>query len=399
MKRFPDIRRGPVLLLAILVWVSGLDARERAVEIRSRCYDCHLNPSPPQGTDRGPLIDESVFKASVHGSQRCENCHRSVISLPHEKDLPPVSCTDCHRVDNTVGAPKLRSYREYEQSVHGRLVAEGDPRAPRCQNCHGDHDILKPAESASHVNKLHIASTCGQCHFEVEKAYEASIHGKTLIEGNLAAPVCTDCHGEHDILRPGEEGSSVSRDQVVNTCAVCHEDIVKMKMFGLTTATVESYRESYHGVAYKFGSDATATCIECHGHHKILAPENPASPVNEANIPKTCGQKNCHKGAGPGFAKGKVHVSFEKTPEKYAREGRDRTFAKVFHIVELAFISLTTSVIFGMILYMALDLYDKWVRRKRRWILFLSVTTAPLALTFWIVWKVVLSFIGKLHGG
>ena len=320
-----------------------------------------------------------------------------MIEIPHDKDLPPVSCTDCHRVDNTAGAPQLKSYREFEESVHGRLIAEGDDRAPRCQNCHGDHDVLKPLELSSHVNKLHIASTCGQCHADIEAEFERSVHGRSIVKGNLASPVCTDCHGEHFILRHEESGSAVSRDQVVNTCASCHGDIARMELFDVPTLAVESYRDSYHGVAYKFGSEATATCIECHGHHSILEQEHPESPVHKNNIPATCGQSGCHQGAGEGFALGKVHVSFAEGIEHFADEGRDRTFAKVFHITELVFISLTTSVIFGMILFMALDLYDKWVRRKGKLLRYILVATGPLVLTFWVVWKVTLSFIGKLH--
>jgi len=386
-----------ISLLSASVVEAQLDTELEPVQIRSRCFDCHLNPDPQRGTERGPLVDESVFRKSVHGEVRCEGCHRSVVALPHEKELPPVDCTDCHRVDNAAGAPELKSYREFEESVHGRLIAEGDPRAPRCQNCHGGHDVLKPAESSSHVNKLHIASTCGHCHADIEADFARSIHGRSSAEGNLASPVCTDCHGEHSIVRPGESASAVSRGHVVGTCASCHDDIARMELFDVPTLAVESYRESYHGVAYGFGSDATATCIQCHGHHGILEQDHPESPVNVANIPATCGQVGCHEGAGEGFARGRVHVSFNGGMEHFADEGRDRTFAKVFHVTELAFISLTTVVIFGMILFMALDLYDKWVRRKKKWLRYLLVAVPPLILTFWIVWKVAVSFVGKLH--
>ncbi len=367
------------------------------MEVKSRCFDCHLNPSPPEGTERGPLVDREIYRASEHGDQRCESCHRTVVEIPHEKNLSPVECSDCHRVDNQVGAPQLKTYREYERSVHGKLVAEGSDRAPRCQNCHGDHDILRPADNSSHVNKLHIAGTCGECHAEAAEAYNSSVHGKSLIAGNLEAPVCTDCHGEHLILGADDPGSNVARDQVVEVCSVCHEDITKMKRFGLQSNSVASYRESYHGVAYKFGSKATATCTVCHGHHDILGREDPTSRIHPTNVPGTCGQSGCHEGAGPGFAEGRVHARFQETEEFFQHEGRDRSFARFFHIVELAFIGLTTSVIFFMILYMALDLYDKWVRHGRRWFRYIMVVTVPLCITFWLAWKATLVFISKLH--
>jgi len=156
-------------------------------------------------------------------------------------------------------------------------------------------------------------------------------------------------------------------------------------------------KESYHGVAYKFGSAATATCVECHGHHDIRGSDDPQSRIYPANIPKTCGQAGCHQGAGPGFSHGRVHVRFHETGEKFPFEGRDRTFAKIFRVVELAFIGLTTSVIFCMILYMIMDLFDKWVRHGGRWFRFLSTVTLPLILTFWIVWKAARVFVEKFH--
>lgn len=386
-----------VIVAVVAPW-GNAGAQQAPVEIKSRCYDCHLNPDPQEGTRQGPRVDGDLFRKTVHGGQRCESCHTSITEIPHDKDLPPVDCRGCHRADNTAGAPQLKSYREYDESVHGRLVAADDPRAPRCQNCHGDHDILKPAESASHVNKFQIANTCGHCHEKIADTYRASSHGyASIVEGNVHAPVCTDCHGEHSIMRHGEEASTVSRGHVVSTCASCHGEITEMGVFGEQGGMVDSYRESYHGVAYKFGSAATATCVECHGHHDIRGRNDPKSRIYPENVPATCGQAGCHEGAGPGFAAGRVHVSFHGPEERYESEGRDRSFAKVFKVTELAFIGLTTSVIFLMILYMALDLFDKWVREEKKRARYFLVVTIPLVITFWLVWKATLVFIEKFH--
>lgn len=389
----------PVLgaLVAVAIVAAAAFAQQDGIEIRSRCFECHMNPHPPEGARTGPRVDLDGFRASVHGKERCESCHRTVISIPHDKNLPPVECRSCHRVDNQAGAPQLKSYREFENSVHGRLGAAGDPRAPRCQNCHGDHDVLPPAETASHVNKLHIAETCGACHEEIERVYEASAHGRAVVEGDLNAAVCTDCHGEHTIMRHGDAGASVSRSEVVNTCSACHADIERMGMFADRVMNVEQYKSSYHGVAYKLGSEATATCVECHRHHDIRARDDERSSIHPVNLPKTCGPAGCHEGAGPGFARGRVHVDFHRRTEEFEHEGRDRTFARVFHFVELAFIGLTTTVIFFMIIYMAFDLFDKWVRHDGRWVRFVSVTTVPMIITFWLTWKAVNVFLSKLH--
>jgi hypothetical protein len=391
----------PVAALFLAVGFSFGEAlaegEPEPIEIRSRCFDCHLNPNPPEGTRAGKRIDLTLFRESVHGTHRCESCHRTVIEIPHAKDLPPVECRDCHRIGNTAGAPQLPSYKEFEESAHGRHLAAGDQRAPRCQNCHGDHGILAPSNPLSRVNKHHIAETCGRCHEKEALAYGASSHGRARAEGSVDAPVCTDCHGEHLILAPTEGGSTVSREQVVETCASCHDDITKMGVFGDRMMTVEAYRESYHGVAYKLGSQTTATCVECHGYHDVRGKDDPLSTIHPANVPATCGREGCHVGAGPGFAKGRVHVSFHHPEAALAFEGRDRTFAKVFRVVELLFIGLTTSVIFSMIQYMALDLFDKWVRKKRKWLRYIAVATIPLVVTYWLAWKAAIVFFEKLR--
>jgi hypothetical protein len=384
--------------LAQLLPRSAARAQPEPIQIRPRCYDCHLNPNPPAGTERGPYVDFSRFKRSTHGGHRCESCHRAVVDLPHARDLPPVECRDCHRLDNTAGAPELPSYREYERSVHGRLAVAGDPKAPRCQDCHGDHDILRPTDPESHVNRFVLAETCGKCHRESAARYRMSSHAKAIEKGYPEAPVCSDCHGEHLILAPEESESSISRAQIVTTCATCHEDITRMKLFGIDPTMVEAYRESYHGVASKFGSAATATCVDCHGHHDVLGPEDPKSTVHPANVPATCGRAGCHEGAGPGFARGRVHVSVHATTHTTDfPEGRDRTFAKVIRIVELAFIALTTSVLFSMILYMAFDLFYRWVRLRGKWARYVAVVTVPLGVTFWAVIRVAQVFVEKLR--
>jgi hypothetical protein len=394
------VGRFPALIVAALsiCAVGNVLAQPAPTEVRSRCYDCHLNPNPPEGTQLGPHVDLSTYQGSEHGQARCESCHRDVVDIPHEAHLAPVDCTECHRSGTPSGAPQLRSYREFEESVHGLLVAAGDPRAPRCQTCHGDHDVLRGGDEASHVHKFHLAETCGNCHVEIAALYRDSSHGQGLARGNLMAPVCTDCHGEHFIHRPDEPVSTVAKGHVVETCSQCHQDIQRMQTAGIPTSVVETYEDSYHGVAAKFGSTQTATCIDCHGHHRVRGPSDPLSRVHETNLPTTCGQTNCHPGAGPGFAKGKVHADFHHAQtEPEFIEGRDRSAAKVFKVVELAFIALTTSVIFGMILYMALDLYHRWVREAGKRVRYVAVTAVPLLTTFWVVWRVVLVFIDKLR--
>src|SRR5208337_5093723 len=49
-----------------------------------------------------------------------------------------------------------------------------------------------------------------------------------------------------------------------------------------------------HGTLLKNGLTVTATCTSCHTAHHILPRTDPASSVNAANVPGTCG--SCHHG-------------------------------------------------------------------------------------------------------
>jgi hypothetical protein len=46
-----------------------------------------------------------------------------------------------------------------------------------------------------------VPDTCGMCHGDVVEQYRASVHGQALGRGISEAPLCTDCHGEHKIIK------------------------------------------------------------------------------------------------------------------------------------------------------------------------------------------------------
>jgi cytochrome b subunit of formate dehydrogenase len=143
------------------------------------------------------------------------------------------------------------------------------------------------------------------CHNEIAGHYKTSVHGRAVARGVEDAPVCTDCHGEHSILPPRNEQSTVSGRNVRETCARCHADVRLARRFGLPPDRITSFDSSFHGLAAKSGSQTVANCSSCHGVHNILPSTDPKSMTNPGNLPPTCGK--CHPGAGSRFALGKVH--------------------------------------------------------------------------------------------
>ena len=133
------------------------------------------------------------------------------------------------------------------------------------------------------------------------------MHGQALARGITQAPLCTDCHGEHKILKHTNADSPVNDAHIRDTCGSCHGDVRLTRKFGMPSDRLVSFDSSFHGLAAKSGSQTVANCASCHGVHNILPSADAKSMVNAKNLPKTCGQ--CHPGAGTRFAISQVHVA------------------------------------------------------------------------------------------
>lgn len=299
------------------------------------CQSCHGNPhevaaaaqTAPTKCAQCHADEVKEFRTSIHGqaaaagdpdAPNCASCHGSVHQIqvlsdaasPVAKKNLPDTCASCHSNQQFLSRHKIpfaHPVELYRQSVHGRAVADADGAAATCSDCHGSHGILPPQDARSKINHWNIAATCGQCHAEIAKTYLASVHGQAMKAGVAAAPVCSDCHGEHLILAPKEAGSLVNAGRVsMVTCGRCHSDERLALRYNLPADRVPSYADSYHGLAQRGGSQSVANCASCHGVHNIFPSSDPRSTVNAANLPTTCG--NCHAGAGDHFVIGPVHV-------------------------------------------------------------------------------------------
>jgi cytochrome b subunit of formate dehydrogenase len=194
--------------------------------------------------------------------------------------------------------------KDYARGVHGQAASKGNSAAPDCATCHGvTHEI--PSTKTAQFRAT-IPEICGACHAEIAEEYGSSVHGQAVKRGATQAPVCTDCHGEHSILAPSNTASSVHSSHIRDTCGGCHGDVRLTRRFGLPSDRIISFDASFHGLAAKAGVETVANCSSCHGVHNIRASSDPLSTVNARNLPTTCGR--CHVGAGQRFALGRVHL-------------------------------------------------------------------------------------------
>jgi cytochrome b subunit of formate dehydrogenase len=254
----------------------------------------------------------------------------------------PQTCGACHgqKFAMASGGMTAAAFNSYQESVHGKAVAAGSDKAAVCTDCHGQHDILGAGDPKSPINKFNVPATCAKCHNDVRQQYVQSTHGQAIARGNWQAPVCTDCHGIHTIKAPKDANSSVAAANVKNTCASCHEGVRLSKEFGVPGGRVTSYMASYHGLASEVGSNTVANCASCHGVHNILPESDPRSTVNHANLAKTCGQ--CHPGANEKFIANKVHLD----PASKADVG-----SKLIGMIRKFYLWMIFAVIGGMVLH------------------------------------------------
>jgi formate dehydrogenase gamma subunit len=252
----------------------------------------------------------------------------------------------------------LLSYRE---SVHAQAIARGNLSAAVCTDCHNSHDIQPASNLQSSIAKAKIPSTCGKCHQSEAAEFLQSIHGQAATRGVSRAPVCTDCHGIHNITHPIEQNTTTAAVAVATeSCAKCHEGVTLTQEFGVAGERVSSYKDSYHGLASKFGSKVVANCASCHGVHKILPSSDPNSMISTSNLPQTCGQ--CHVGATSNFAKGKIHLT-----SALVSEGDTRDIGSIGTvIVRWIYVPMIVLVIGGMVIHNGLIWGRKVIAKKRQ---------------------------------
>jgi len=91
------------------------------------------------------------------------------------------------------------------------MTKRGDLSAPSCASCHGNHGA-KPPQVES------VADVCGSCHVLYAQLYEKSVH-KAIFSGAGGGGGCMVCHSNHGIQQP----STAMLVGATAVCSGCHE--------------------------------------------------------------------------------------------------------------------------------------------------------------------------------
>jgi hypothetical protein len=154
-------------------------------------------------------------------------------------------------------------------------------------------------------------SSCVACHGNAQMVDEASLKIVSGFQKGVHASVglsCQDCHGGNPdpalaedmaaAMNPGYKPSpfrgAPKRGEIPALCGRCHSNADYMKTFNpeLRVDQEQEYWTSEHGKRLRGGDTKVATCIDCHGVHGILAPDDTQAPVYPTRVAETCA--HCH---------------------------------------------------------------------------------------------------------
>lgn len=272
-------------------------------QTKNSCLECHSNLPEPLG------VSTETFAQSIHTQKGlgCVSCHGGDANSDDsdkamsrsagwkgkiERRQIPELCASCHsdadRMKRYNPGLRVDQFQQYKTSVHGAKWAKGDSKVAVCTDCHGVHDILAPSDPRSKVHPTNVATTCARCHADAGYMkqygiktdqfanYQQSVHHEAMtVRGDLSAPTCTTCHGNHGAAPPGVA-------DVTSVCSNCH--VFQAQLFDT----------SPHKQA--FANMSLPGCVTCHSNHLI---KHPADEMIGTGPKAVCVQ--CHSEGDAGF--------------------------------------------------------------------------------------------------
>jgi len=299
----------------------SLQLRPQKMELllQNNCILCHSDSAnhtpdtlfainPEAGASSHMNLKDVVDDIHFRQGLSCAGCHggdpTADLGHNHVKEWPEKDrqknrawvvafCARCHsdpaKMHDFNPALPTDQLAKFKTSPHGHLLLDvHDDRAPSCVSCHGVHGIRPAKDPLSKVYARNVPETCGACHtnettmagFKLADGsplpttqlaeYRNSVHGKALLgRGDLGAPACNTCHGNHAASPPGVA-------QVSKSCNLCH------------SANAGLFDGSKHKVA--FDQHNWPECGQCHGNHTI-------AKTNDAMLGTANGQLcgDCHR--------------------------------------------------------------------------------------------------------
>ncbi len=224
---------GAGIALRAAVAPPAFAADEAPSAADQQCLGCHgadgMQKKLADGDTLQLRVPGDMFAKSVHSSIGCTGCHTDVDLAAHppaEKDIASKRGFSLAMTQVCRGC-HADKFDQWETSVHAALVRNGDSAAPVCTDCHNPHAVIKDA--ATQIDQV----PCQKCHSAIYTAYSGSMHAAYRRSSDKGyAPICSDCHSAHDV-KPTSLGQGPEA-----ACFGCHEGVLEAHQKWLPNAAL-----------------------------------------------------------------------------------------------------------------------------------------------------------------
>lgn len=182
-----------------------------------QCLVCHSLAGMEKTLENGdtlPLhVPGEAFAKSVHRAFGCAGCHADVDPAAHPPSNKDIKSARSYAVTASEACHGCHAkvFKQWDRGIHAALVRAGNPDAPICSDCHSPHAVIKNA--AAHLEQ----TPCKDCHGKIFSAYLGSMHAKARRGSDESiAPTCSGCHSAHDV-KPTVLGEGPKA-----ACSGCH---------------------------------------------------------------------------------------------------------------------------------------------------------------------------------
>ena len=291
-------------ILLVLFALPVFAQQPAPAQRKDSCVECH---ALLDGNLRRPaqLFEDDIHRkngfscAACHGGDPASDEMETAMSPKKgfqgkiTRQKTPGMCARCHSdaklIHQFKPQQRVDQIAQYRTSVHGKRLAAGDLNVATCVDCHSVHDIREVKDALAPVHPVKLPETCARCHGDPQhmkqysiptnqfEQYRRSVHWEALAQrGDLSAPSCATCHGNHAAAPPGVA-------DVSHVCGTCH--VVFQNLFD----------SSPHKAA--FDGMGLAACVVCHQNHEVSHPK-----PEMLGTAKEAVCSNCHGEGDRGYA-------------------------------------------------------------------------------------------------
>lgn len=152
--------RQSFITVALLVCATAGAQESNVAEADAPCFGCHsmeaLAKPLPNGETLPLHVSADAFARSVHGRFGCAACHADIDGAVHPGQTRDIESRRQYSIERAEACRMCHAgaAEQHDSSLHAARVREGSPLAPVCTGCHGDHEVTPRT----------AYETCVRCH-------------------------------------------------------------------------------------------------------------------------------------------------------------------------------------------------------------------------------------------